>query len=34
MKPNMAEIDQGIFVRQFQSPYIRGQLNLHIFLYE
>ena len=26
VKPNMAEIE-GILVRQFQSPYVRGQLN-------
>jgi hypothetical protein len=28
----MAEIE-GILARQFQSPYVRGQLNFYIFLY-
>jgi hypothetical protein len=32
VKPNMAEIE-GILARQFQSPYVRGQLNFYIFLY-
>jgi hypothetical protein len=32
MKPNMAEIE-GILARHSQSPYVRGQLNVYIFLY-
>jgi hypothetical protein len=32
VKPNMAEIE-GILARHSQSPYVRGEQNVYIFLY-